>query len=55
IGHNVSEIMQEVANMIALKTDIEDVADIIHAHPTFAEIIRSTLDYALEKAVDFYI
>jgi dihydrolipoamide dehydrogenase len=55
IGHNVSEIMQEVANMIALKTDIEDVADIIHPHPTFAEIIHSTLDYALEKAVDFYI
>ncbi len=55
IGHNVSEIMQEVANMIALKTDIHDVADIIHAHPTYAEIIHSTLDYALGKAVDFYI
>lgn len=55
IGHNVSEIMQEVANMIALKTNIEDVSEIIHAHPTFAEIIRSALDYALDKAVDFYI
>jgi dihydrolipoamide dehydrogenase len=55
IGQNASEIMQEVANMIALKTDIEDVSEIIHAHPTFAEIIRSTLDYALDKAVDFYI
>ena len=55
IGHNVSEIMQEVANMIALKTNIEDVSEIIHAHPTFSEIIRSTLDYALDKAVDFYL
>ena len=55
IGHNVSEIMQEVANMIALKTDIGDVSEIIHAHPTFSEIIRSTLDYALDKAVDFYL
>ena len=55
VGHNVSELMQEVANMIALKTDIEDVSEIIHAHPTFSEIIRSTLDYALDKAVDFYI
>ncbi len=55
IGHNVSEIMQEVANMIALKTDINEVSEIIHAHPTYAEIIRSTLDHALEKAVDFYI
>jgi dihydrolipoamide dehydrogenase len=55
IGHNASEIMQEVANMIALKTDIRAVSEIIHAHPTYAEAIRSTLDYALDKAVDFYL
>lgn len=55
IGQNVSEIMQEAANMIALKTDIADVAEIIHAHPTYAEIIRSALDHAMNKAVDFYI
>lgn len=55
IGHNVSEIMQELANMIALKTDIEAVSEIIHAHPTYAEIIRSALDEALGKAVDFYL
>lgn len=55
IGHGVSEIMQEVANMIALKTDIQDVAEIIHAHPTYSEIIRSALEYSLDKAVDFYI
>jgi dihydrolipoamide dehydrogenase len=55
IGHNASEFMQEVANMIALKTDVRAVSEIIHAHPTYAEIIRSTLDYALGKAVDFYI
>lgn len=55
IGHNVSEIMQEAANMIALKTDIHAVSEIIHAHPTYAEIIRSTLDQALGKAVDFYL
>lgn len=54
IGHNVSEIMQETVNMIALKTDIHTVSEIIHAHPTYAEIIRSTLDQALDKAVDFY-
>ena len=54
IGHNVSEIMQELANMIALRTSVEAVAEIIHAHPTYSEIIRSTLEYALGKAVDFY-
>ena len=31
------------------------VAEIIHAHPTYSEIIRSTLDFALDKAVDFYL
>ena len=55
IGHNVSEIMQEIANMIALKTEISQVAEIIHAHPTYAEIIHSALDAALGKAVDFYL
>lgn len=55
IGHNVSEIMQEVANMIALKTNIQEVSEIIHPHPTYAEIIRSTLDLALNKAVDIYL
>lgn len=54
IGHNVSEIMQELANAIALKTPIEHIAEIIHAHPTYSEITRSALDYALGKAVDFY-
>ena len=53
VGHNVSEIIQEYANMIALKTPIHQVAEIIHAHPTYAEISRSTLEYALGKAVDF--
>jgi dihydrolipoamide dehydrogenase len=53
IGHNVSEIIQEFANMIALKTPIEDVAAIIHAHPSYAEIARSAFNHALGKAVDF--
>ena len=53
IGYNVSEIMQELANMIALQTPIEAVADIIHAHPTYSEIIRSVLEYAAGKEVDF--
>jgi dihydrolipoamide dehydrogenase len=54
IGYNVSEIMQELANAIALKTPIEDIAEIIHAHPTYSEISRSVLDYALGKPLDFY-
>jgi dihydrolipoamide dehydrogenase len=55
LGHNVSEIMQELANMIALKTPINEVAEIIHAHPTYSEITRSVLEYALGRHVDFYM
>ncbi len=55
IGHQVSEIFQEAANMVALGTNIKDVAEIIHAHPTYAEIIRSALEFSMDKAVDFYI
>lgn len=53
IGHNVSEMMQELTNMIALKTPINEVAEIIHAHPTYSEITRTVLEVALNKAVDF--
>jgi dihydrolipoamide dehydrogenase len=55
LGHNVSEIMQELANMIALKTPINEVAEVIHAHPTYSEIVRSVLEYALGRHVDFYL
>jgi len=55
IGTMVSEIQQELANMIALGTDIDQVAKIVHAHPTYNEIIRSALEYAEGKAVDFYL
>jgi len=53
VGHNVSELMQELANMIALKTPTHAVAEIIHAHPTYSEITRSVLEYSLGKATDF--
>lgn len=55
IGYMVSEIQQELANMIALGTDIAQISKIVHAHPTYNEIIRSALEYAEDKAVDFYI
>jgi dihydrolipoamide dehydrogenase len=55
IGYMVSEIQQELANMIALGTDIREITKIVHAHPTYNEIVRSALEYAEGKAVDFYI
>jgi dihydrolipoamide dehydrogenase len=53
LGFYVSEIMQELANMIALGTPLRDVAHIIHAHPTYSEITRSVLELALGQPVDF--
>lgn len=55
IGYMVSEIQQELSNMIALGTDITQVSKIVHAHPTYNEIVRSALEYAEEKAVDFFL
>jgi dihydrolipoamide dehydrogenase len=55
IGFMVSEIQQELANMIALGTDIREITKIVHAHPTYNEIVRSALEFAEGKAVDFYI
>ena len=52
IGHNVSEMIQELSNMVALKTPLNDVATIIHAHPTYAEITRTVLERALGKAIE---
>lgn len=54
IGFTVSETVQEIANMIALGTNIRDVAQIIHAHPTYAEINRTALEHALGKCVDYH-
>lgn len=53
IGYYVSELMQELANVIALRTPVHDVADIIHAHPTYSEISRSVLEYSVGRATDF--
>jgi dihydrolipoamide dehydrogenase len=53
VGHGISEIVQELTNAVALKTPIEEIAEIIHAHPTYSEISRSILEYALGKPVDF--
>ncbi len=54
LGYNVSEMIQELANMVALGTPLNDVATIIHAHPTYSEITRTVLELALGKAIELY-
>jgi dihydrolipoamide dehydrogenase len=53
MGYYVSELIQELANAIALRTPIEQIAYVIHAHPTYSEISRSVLQHALGWATDF--
>ena len=52
LGHNVSEMIQELANMVALRTPLDAVAAVIHAHPTYSEITRTVLERALGKAIE---
>jgi dihydrolipoamide dehydrogenase len=52
LGHNVSEMIQELANMIALRTPPDAVAAVIHAHPTYSEITRTVLERALGRAIE---
>lgn len=54
IGEMAGEIIQAYADIIALKTKIHDVIDIIHAHPTYNEIVRNSLEHALGGAIEHY-
>lgn len=54
IGDYAGEIIQTYANIIALDGDIEKIANTIHAHPTYNEIVRNSLEYALGRAIEFY-
>lgn len=54
LGYNVSEMIQGLANMVALGTPLNDVATIIHAHPTNSEITRTVLELALGKAIEIH-
>lgn len=48
------EIIQAYANMIELGLDLSVIADTIHAHPTYNEIVRNSLEYALGRAVEYH-
>jgi pyruvate/2-oxoglutarate dehydrogenase complex dihydrolipoamide dehydrogenase (E3) component len=54
IGEMAGEIIQAYANIIALKLDINDVVNVIHAHPTYNEIVRNSLEFVLDRAIEHY-
>lgn len=53
IGEYAGEIVQAYANLIALKTTLEDVSRIIHAHPTYSEVVRNSIEFALGRAIEW--
>ncbi len=54
IGDMAGEIIQAYANIIQLKTPIDQVANTIHAHPTYNEIVRNSLEHALGRAIEYF-
>lgn len=53
VGEYAGEIIQTYANIVATKTPIAEMANIIHAHPTYNEVVRNSLQYALGKAIEY--
>lgn len=43
MGLHASDLIQEVVTMMNLDATVEDVQDIIHAHPTLSEIIQNAI------------
>lgn len=43
MGLHASDLIQEVVTMMNLGASVEDVQDIIHAHPTLSEIIQNAI------------
>jgi dihydrolipoamide dehydrogenase len=52
IGDNAGEIIQGYANIIGMGCDLEKLSRIIHAHPTYNEIVRNSLEFALGRAIE---
>lgn len=43
IGYNASNLIQEVVTMMSLNASVNEVQDIIHAHPSFSELIQAAI------------
>lgn len=53
VGDNAGEIIQAYADIIAMKLDIDAISRIIHAHPTYNEIVRNSFEFALGRAIEY--
>lgn len=53
LGDYAGEIIQAYADIIAMKADISEIANTIHAHPTYNEVVRNSLEFALGRAIEY--
>jgi dihydrolipoamide dehydrogenase len=54
VGPNVSEFIGEATLAIEMGATIDDVAHIIHPHPTISEGFGEAADVALAKSVNIF-
>jgi dihydrolipoamide dehydrogenase len=52
IGHNVSELIDEVGLGRMLEATLDEIAGFPHAHPTMSEAIMQAAMAALGRAID---
>ncbi len=51
IGHTVTEIIPEAVTAMALESTVDDVVNMIHAHPTHAEGVHEAMEAVFGAAI----
>jgi dihydrolipoamide dehydrogenase len=51
IGHTVTEIIPEAVTAMALESTVDDVVNMIHAHPTLAEGVHEAMEAVFGAAI----
>ena len=51
IGHTVTEMIAEAVSAMALESTVDDVVNMIHAHPTLAEGMHEAMEAVFGAAV----
>ena len=51
IGHTVTEIIPEAVTAMALESTVDDVVNMIHAHPTLAEAVHEAMEAVFGAAI----
>ena len=55
VGSNAGELISEVALAIKVGATVNDIAELIHPHPTLSETIGFSAEVANKTIVDMYM